>query len=66
MTFKNYNKIPFEKSIADNTLTICDLFIELSKSFENKLTTDQLIELKNNFYKKYYNDKVELLEVLEN
>lgn len=64
MTFKNYNKLPFDKKIADHTLIMCDLFIELSKKSNNNLTTEDLQVYKNLFYKKYYNDKVELLEVL--
>lgn len=59
------NKIPFDKKIVDQTLTLCDLFIELSKGMNGNLTTDQLIEIKTKFHKMYYNDKVELLEVLE-
>lgn len=63
MTFKNYDKIPFDKKLADNTLLMCDLFIELSISFNNNLTTEKLKEIKDSFYKRYYNEKVELLEV---
>lgn len=65
MAFKNYNKIPFDKRIADHTLTMCDLFIELSKTKNNCLTTQELKEIKKMFHKKYYNNKVELLEVIE-
>ena len=60
-----FSKIPFDKKIAINTLTVCDLFIEISKDYDNCLTTEDLMIIKENLYKKYYNDKVELLEVLE-
>ena len=63
MSYKNYNKIPFDKKIADQTLIMCDLFIELSKTYDNNLTLDQLIEIKNSFNRRYYNNKVELLQV---
>lgn len=63
MTYKNYDKIPFDKKIADQTLILCDLFIELSKTYDNNLTLDQLIEIKSSFNRRYYNDKVELLEI---
>ena len=56
-------KIPFEKRIAIDTLNLCDLFIELS-SLTGSLTTDELYEIKNKFKKMYYNNKVELLEVV--
>lgn len=59
------NKIPFEKNIANDVLKMCDLFILLSK--ENQyITTRELKEVKKYFKKLYFNDKVELLEVLEN
>lgn len=63
MTYRDYNKIPFDKKIADNTLIVCDLFIELSKIYDNNLTLEQLIKIKSSFKRRYYNDKVELLTV---
>lgn len=60
-----FSKIPFEKIKADTVLTTIDLLIELSKDFDNKLTTKQLQQIKKIMSDKYYNDKVELLEVLE-
>lgn len=56
------NKIPFDKKIADTTLKVCELFIELSK-LNGQLTTEELIKLKDSLEEKYYNNKVELLEV---
>ena len=60
-----FSKIPFDKKIADNVLTTIDLLLELSKDFDNKLTLKQLQEIRKIMHDKYYNDKVELLEVLE-
>lgn len=57
-------KIPFEQKTADHVLKICDLFIELSK-VTGSLNTDQLKFFRKKFYKMYYNDKVELLQVSE-
>lgn len=57
------NKIPFDKKIAIHVLTTIDLMIELSKEFNDKLTTKQLQEIKEKMKNKYYNENVELLEI---
>ena len=61
-----YDRLPFDKKIADHVLSVCDLFIGLSKGNNNNLTTKQLKIYRKFFYDKYYNDQVELLEVSEN
>lgn len=56
-------KMPYDKKIADQVLIMCDLFIQLAKMNNNILTLENLKETKQFFKKKYYNNKVELLEV---
>lgn len=71
MSNRSEDKIPFSKDIADSTLKTCDLAIQLCKEWskENKreepyLTLKELRQLKRELKKRYYNEKVELLEVL--
>ncbi len=57
------DKIPFDKKIADTSLTTMHLVIEMAKGMGGSLTVKQLEELKETMTKKYYNENVELLEI---
>lgn len=57
------DKIPFDIKIAETVMITMHLVTKMSKQMNGSLTTKQIEEMTETMRKKYYNDKVELLNV---